>query len=255
MPSPYDGVAEHDWPKRTQELIEAHPLSLHEILRAAENSWSLLWQTTIGEGQTAFSLSDLDPPATVVGYLFEKLFARELASQHPKVWAGGIGSQKDLHHLTDESKSIEMKSSGQLGYKIFGNRSYGQQVEGEGGKKDKSGYYIAINFFKRDLSLLRFGWIDAADWQAQKSQTGQMAGLPATVYTGKLVRIPGKYELRAPVQILDGIGNKASSELRAAGILTIEDLVAASNDKCPPQHRAKRDSARKRYADVLQREL
>lgn len=183
MSSPYEGKEIEQWLSITHQLIQNHPLKPEELLEAAQISWDKLWSTTVGDSSLGFPLIDLDPPATIVGYFFEKLLSKELASRYPQVWRGGKGSEKDLHCLQDEAKSVEMKSSGQLGYKIYGNRSYGQKVENtDAAKKDKSGYYITINFSGQTLTLIRFGWIDADDWQAQKSATGQMAGLKDEVY-------------------------------------------------------------------------
>ena len=36
-------------------------------------------------------------------------------------------------------------------------------------KKEKSGFYITVNFFNQILTLIRFGWIDADDWDPQES--------------------------------------------------------------------------------------
>ena len=140
-----------------------------------------------------------------------------------------------------------MKASGQVGYKIFGNRSYGQKVENaDSAKKDKSGFYITINFYKQSLTLVRFGWIDADDWQAQKSATGQMAGLKDEVYKYKLIPIKGPYMLKGPVQLIQGVGPKVRTEFTNAGIETIEDLLNAHN---LPTHLEKfRTSAKEHYA-------
>ena len=230
MSSPYAGKPVSAWPAVTQSLLDAHPLKTDVILDAALVSWSRLWRTTVGDSNLGFPFAEADPPATVVGYFFEKLFAKELASRFPTVWAGGRGSQKDLHCLSDEGKSVEMKSSGQLGYKVYGNRSYGQKVENvDAAKKDKSGFYITVNFYGQTLTLLRFGWIDADDWQAQKSQTGQMAGLGDDVYRHKLIAIPGPYILDGPVQLAPGVGPKAADTLLEAGIKTIGALVNAKS--------------------------
>jgi hypothetical protein len=109
---------------------------------------------------------------------------------------------------------------------VFGNRSYGQELQKEGlAKKEKSGYYLTANFYQRTLTLLRFGWIDAADWRPQSSQTGQMAALPDAVYQHKLVVIPGEYRLKGPVELLRGVGAKTAAKLRALNINTIGDLL------------------------------
>lgn len=91
-------------------------------------------------------------------------------------------------------------------------------------KKEKSGYYITVNFYQKCLILLRFGWIDHSDWKAQKSETGQAAGLDKKVYEYKLIQIPGDYRLNAPVGILRGIGKKTIPILYEEEILSILDL-------------------------------
>lgn len=209
-------------------------------------SWSRLWNTWVGDGNVGFPIAEINPPATVIGYMFEKLFAKELAIRLPGAWRGGVGSEKDLHCLTDESKSVEMKASGQLGYKIYGNRSYGQVLENaDAAKKDKSGYYITVNFYGQTLTLLRFGWIDASDWQAQKSPTGQMAGLGPEVYAHKLLPITGTYMLNGPIQLLDGVGGKAAEELAKLGLYTIGQLIQAGG--VPPKYEKLQLFARQQY--------
>lgn len=246
MASPFANKSVQQWAAITRALLAAHPLKPDDILDAALVSWARLWSTTVGDAALGFPFAELDPPATVVGYFFEKLFTKELATRHPDVWVGGKGSQKDLHCLTDESKSVEMKASGQLGYRVYGNRSYGQKIENvDAAKKDKSGYYITINFHGKTLTLLRFGWIDADDWQAQKSATGQMAGLGDDVYKCKLMTIPGSYMLDGPIQLVEGAGPKAADELRAVGLATIGQLVRAKS--VPARYKKLQNSARELY--------
>ena len=66
----------------------------------------------------------------------------------------------------------------------------------QGGKKSKSGYYLAINFEKFEeteelpqIRLIRFGWLDHTDWIGQSAASGQQARLPKEVENGKLVVI------------------------------------------------------------------
>ena len=229
--SPYHGKNPGELLTVTEGLIASHPLKTTEILEVAETCWSALWLTTIGNQDAQIALREVYPPATVVGYFFEKLFAKELAKRHPDLWRGATsGTEKDLHYIPDPKFSIEVKTSGQLGLKIFGNRSYGQKVENEAlAKKDKSGFYITVNFFGERMNLLRFGWIDGSDWKAQKSATGQMAGLDDYVYSEKLIPIKGNYALQAPVMLLPGAGAKTAEALNAAGFATIGDLARADN--------------------------
>jgi ScaI restriction endonuclease len=225
--SPYADKPSSAWLKVTQKLLEAHPLRQETILAVATEAWGALWKTRIGTGDTAIRLKDLTVPATVVGYFFEVLFAKELARRFPSDWRGcQQGDEKDLVYIRDPAYSVEIKTSGQLGLKVYGNRSYGQQLQNKQlAKKEKSGYYITVNFFKQRLTLIRFGWIDASDWKPQASPTGQMAGLPDDVYRFKLVTVLGDYQRLAPLQILAGIGSKTAAELAERGIATIGDLL------------------------------
>ena len=230
MPSPYENVPVTEWRSITEKLLQTNFLKYNELLEVAEVSWNRLWNTKVGDVHSGFPLIELNPPATIVGYFFEKLFTKELACRHPLIWRGGEGSEKDLHCIIDDSKSIEIKSSGQSGFKIFGNRSYGQKVENiDSAKKDKSGYYITINFYGQKLTLIRFGWIDADDWQAQKSPTGQMAGLKEEVYENKLIKVCGIYMLDAPIHLLEGVGRKTEAELMTLGYKTIGDILNAKD--------------------------
>lgn len=253
MTSPYDGVPETQWLETTRQLVASHPLTRELIHDAAIVCWDRLWSTKVGDAITGFPLAELDPPATVVGYFFEKIFSKELAQRLPGQWRGGqSGTEKDLHCLSNEAMSVEMKSSGQLGLKIFGNRSYGQKTENEElAKKDKSGFYITINFHGQRLTLLRFGWIDADDWQAQKSATGQMAGLPESVYSGKLLAIRGSYMLDGPVKLVSGVGPKAFTELTESGIYTIRDLITRPAREVPSRYIKHWQAAKEMYADLL----
>lgn len=162
MVSPYSGYRVEDWAEKTKELIKQHPLKPDVIREVALYSWDILWQTKIGKDATVMSLEEINPPAIVVGYFFEKLFAKELQRRYPSEWRGTQRKdEKDVVYIPNSDLSIELKTSGQLGTQIFGNRSSGQKVENETlAKKEKSGYYITVNFYKKTLTLLRFGWLD-----------------------------------------------------------------------------------------------
>lgn len=227
--SPYAGKPAAEWPEITKSLIAQHPLKPQEILEIAILAWDSVWSTQIGRAPAQIPLRDVNPPATVIGYFFEKIFAKELSARYPKIWRGTqTGDEKDLHCIDNQFYSTEIKASGQLGTKIFGNRSYGQKLENQAlAKKDKSGYYITVNFFADRLNLVRFGWIDADDWKAQASPTGQMAGLDESVYRYKLVPLRGDYVLNAPVNLLAGVGGKLAEQCRGAGLSSIADVLAA----------------------------
>ena len=78
--SPYSGKPESEWLAITEQLVASHPLNRRRLRDAVIKTWSTLWQTTVGAGETSVKLTDLNVPATVVGYFFEVLLARELAT-------------------------------------------------------------------------------------------------------------------------------------------------------------------------------
>jgi hypothetical protein len=225
--SPYSGRPESSWLGITHQLVRNHPLKPAMLLEAALTTWATLWRTTVGTGPLSVKLTDLRVPATIVGYFFEVLLARELERRAPKLWRGTQSKdEKDLVYLPDPALSVEIKTSGQAGFKVYGNRSYGQKS----GidllvKKEKSGFYITVNFFHQTLTLIRFGWIDADDWDPQEAPTGQMAGLKQAVYDYKLIPVPGSYRQKAPVLLLDGVGPATAAQLAGFGIHTIGDLL------------------------------
>lgn len=226
MSSPYARKPVSSWKEITTDLLRKHPLSPTLIHDSIIEAWAIVWNAKIGEGEYVFSLKELNPPATIIGHFLEKVLAKILEKKTKGQWRGGVGSEKDLHYVSDPSLSVEMKASGQLGLKLYGNRSYGQSVEDKSKeKKDKSGFYITVNFFADQLTLIRFGWIDSEDWVSQKASTGQMAGLKPEVYQYKLIPIGGNYVLKCPVSLLDGVGPKAAEELASLGIKTVGDLI------------------------------
>jgi len=193
----------------------------------------------------------------VIGYFFEVLFAKELQNRYPDDWRGNLTEdEKDLVCIKQPNLSVEIKSSGQLGDRVYGNRSYGQKVVNtELAKKEKSGFYITANFFRRTLTLLRFGWIDASDWKSQKSPTGQMAGLPDSVYQHKLVLIDGDYRLDAPVDFLNGVGRKTAERFKAMGICTIRELLRYRGEFPHKSMQAIQAAAKKEYKSTANSSL
>jgi hypothetical protein len=230
MVSPDSDIPVEKRADKTKELIEQHPLKPDVIRDIALRIWSLLWQTKIGEEDTSLSPAEINPPATIIGYFFEKLFAKELQKRHPEKWRGTLAKdEKDIVYLEDSKYSIEIKTSGQLDTKIFGNRSYGQEADDSNNeelpKKEKSGYYITANFYQQSLTLLRFGWIDHEDWKPQKSSKGQAATLDEKAYQHKLFTISGEYILNSPVNLLKGVGKTTAEILEKEGIKTLSNLI------------------------------
>jgi hypothetical protein len=245
--SPYLEIPISGWKDITKELVNKHPLSKKELLEIVLISWDRLWQTNVG-GHV--QIKDVELPSTVVGYFFQKLFTYELSSRYPNVWRGEKErSDKDVVNIQDDYFSTEMKSSGQIGYKLFGNRSYNQKTQSNvSSGKDKSGYYITINFIGQTITLLRIGWIDQDDWIAQGSETGQAATLKPDVYTHKLIEVNGSYREKSPVQLCDGVGKQAAEHCNNLGVFTFKDLrVYNGSDKKIQKHRDKNAKLIKQY--------
>jgi hypothetical protein len=227
--SPYVGKHFSNWLQVTHNLIAQYPISPQEILDVAMLSWNRLWTSQIGE---QISLDEVELPATVVGYFFQKLFAHELKSRYPNIWKSEEQkSDKDLVNIQNPYFSTEMKSSGQLGYALFGNRSYNQISESSSmSGKDKSGFYITLNFYQKTITLLRVGWIDQDDWVPQGAATGQAAVLKPEVYQYKLIEINGPYRNASPIELLKGIGPKFVVQFHDEGVYTFGDLKAYSGN-------------------------
>ena len=224
---PFENVQVDNWIHVTDHLIELFPLNMNSLVQVVTCSWKRLWNTNIGDIDISFPLKEIDPPATVIGYMLEKLIAKELSIQYHQKWRGGkFADEKDIVYIDNDDFSFEIKTSGQRGVKIFGNRSYGQTLQNEErAKKNKSGYYLTVNFYKTTLNLIRFGWIDAEDWHSQSASTGQMASLGKDVYQYKLRSLISNYSLNADVWLIDGISKKIEKELNELGIFTILDLL------------------------------
>ena len=191
--SPYFGVDQEAWAEKTRDLILAHPADLDELVSVVLKSWSSIFESTLGSG---FRIgTDIFPRPQILGFLLHELIPLEFERLRPGVWRRDAGAgDKDLVHVDDDTMSIEIKTSSNKG-QIFANRSYGQPNDSQG-KKDKSGYYLAVNFERWEDSsglprvrLIRFGWLDHVDWHSQVQASGQQASLPPVVENLQLLII------------------------------------------------------------------
>ena len=192
MHSPYIELPVNQWLGVTQGIVDRHPLSKEEIVDAVLASWQSIFDSRLGT--KSFQIGkDIFPKPQIMGFLLHELMPLELAAKHPDSWRGDTSaSDKDLVYVPDDSFSIEVKTSSDPNH-IYGNRSYAQGTTK--GKKDKSGYYLAVNFEKfagmgnPSIRLIRFGWLDSSDWVGQKSETGQQSSLPPNVENYKLLQL------------------------------------------------------------------
>lgn len=190
--SPYDGLRVEGWRARTEELVSSHPLDRDEIIDVVLGCWDAILNTKIG-GKAQVGVHTFPRPQ-IMGTFLHELVPLEYNDRYPGRWRREeTPDEKDLVYVPDNSLSVEIKTSSNK-YQVFGNRSYAQT--GGISKKDKSGYFLTINFEKFDRSqrrpsvrLIHFGWLDDSDWIGQKSSTGQQARLNSSIYGNKLLRI------------------------------------------------------------------
>lgn len=191
MASPYEGVPPEQWPEVTRSLVEAHPADPQEIVDIVLLCWKGIFQTAIA-GRLKIG-EDIFPGPSILSSFIHELVPAEFEQRYPGTWRREqSAAEKDLVYLPDDRYSVEIKASSQKG--IYGNRSFTQVSVARPQKKDKSGYYLAINFppvhKTRDyapISMVRFGWLDIGDWRGQVAASGQQASLPRDVLEGKLL--------------------------------------------------------------------
>lgn len=200
MQSPYTGLPVEDWEEKTRELIDRHPLDPQEIYDVVIQVWSEIFQSSITSRGYRIGIN-LFPTPQIMGFFLHELIPLELASKYPGIWRRDNSTlEKDIVYILNNNFSIEIKTSSSS-RNTYGNRSYAQQSAlGAKPKKDKSGYYLVVNFQKfnpkmasvqtLNIKLVRFGWIDREDWQGQTAATGQQAKLSPDVERYKLLQLP-----------------------------------------------------------------
>lgn len=193
MESPYENINSSEWQKITEKLLNNFPLSKDYLVSLVLKSWDAILRTKIAD---KWSIAhDVQPKPQIMGFFLHEIIGQYIQADYPKSWRKEKNAaDKDVVCITNPDFSLEIKTSSDKN-KIFGNRSYAQEVK-QGGKKSKSGYYLAINFEKFDetaklpqIRLIRFGWLDHTDWIGQSAASGQQARLPKEVENGKLVVI------------------------------------------------------------------
>jgi len=165
-------------------------LDMSELVDVVQMSWMAIFASRIGP--KGFQIgTHLYPKPQILAFFLHELIPLELSMRYPNCWRGELAaSDKDVVYIPDDRFSFEIKTSSHP-TQIFGNRSYAQETARP--KKDKSGFYLAVNFEKLtsqttapELRRIRFGWLDHADWLGQTASTGQQARLPQAVEQGKL---------------------------------------------------------------------
>lgn len=187
--SPYLGKHPPEWGSITKQLLADFPLSGEILVEVSLEAWKDIFHSDIGKekfriGETIF------PRPQIMGFLLHELIPLKLHARFQEWKKDKEVSEKDLIYVPDLKYSMEIKTSSHPN-KIFGNRSYAQPSSNP--KKDKSGYYLALNFEKFSenpnprIRLIRFGWLDHTDWIGQRAPTGQQAHLKPESENSKLL--------------------------------------------------------------------
>ena len=198
MKSSYQNKPFSEWKAITENLLAHHPINQEEIVQIILDAWEGIFNSKICGFQIG---KDIFPNPQMLGYFIETITAAHLAKQYPKLWKHGKEkNEKDIVSLLDGDFSVEIKSSSSR-KQIFGNRSYAQE-QSERATKNKSGFYLTINFEKFKeldenhkplITLIRIGFVEHSDWRAQKSEKGQQANLAPEVYKNKFITL---YEIQ-----------------------------------------------------------
>ena len=191
--SPYYNHDVSNWKTITEKLVGNHPLSPQDLKKCVLDAWGEIFQSSIGTYKIGV---DIQPKPQIMGFLLHELIPLKLAQQFPSVWRiDKAKKDKDIVCISDEKFSIEIKTSSNPN-KVFANRSYAQIPKNGKKDKDKSGYYLLVNYQKFSDNLtnpkilkIRFGWLDEQDWKGQESQTGQQANLGTDIYEHKFISI------------------------------------------------------------------
>lgn len=176
----------------TEALIDRYPIKTEDLAADVVSAWEMIFDSRIGPARIG---TDIFPAPQIIGFFLHELVPMVVA-QNRKNWRRDASkSEKDMVYIPDDSFSTEIKTSSNA-KEVYGNRSYGQK--NDKALKDKSGYYLTINFQKWQevapgqqpkISLVRFGWVDSSDWVAQSAGTGQNSRLLGPVYDSQLAVI------------------------------------------------------------------
>jgi hypothetical protein len=187
--NPYEGKSVDRWREITNMLVAKHPLRPY-IVELCQKSWQSILHGKINTYLNMLLCEmSISPQAT--GALLHDVIPEYIA-RNITGFRKGAGKEKDIVCEYDDSYSLELKTSSQKS--IYGNRSYAKSESG----KDKSGYYLTINFEKiaakaSKILLIQMGWLDHSDWKGQKSETGQQAALTKDAREHKFVVVRTQY--------------------------------------------------------------
>jgi hypothetical protein len=193
VPSPYMGLPEAEWLKKTEYLIAQLPFTREELVAVVLDCWKDIFQSSFGKSGYKIGV-DIFPKPQIIGFLLHELIPLELAARKNNEWrVDKTSGDKDIVCIKNPALSIEIKTSSHPS-QIFGNRSYAQVTAT--GKKDKAGYYLTVNFGKftgkekmPEITQICLGWLDHSDWKGQAAESGQQASISKSAQLYKLIKL------------------------------------------------------------------
>jgi len=160
--NPYENVPVEQWRVITDELVRSHPLT-PVIVDLCQKSWQSILHGKINT-YLNMQISEMSVSPQATGALLHDVIP-EYIQKNIEGFRKGVGKEKDIVCEYNDEFSLELKTSSQKS--IYGNRSYAKSDRG----KEKSGYYLTINFEKISanepkLLLIQMGWLSQYDWVA-----------------------------------------------------------------------------------------
>ena len=185
--SPYENIKEEDYLKKTQYLVNKHPLK-DIIVDMCLNTWSSILNGKINTYLNLY-IKEMNLTPQSVATLFHDVLPEYIQRENKDWRKEKSNSEKDIVCISNDYFSTEIKISSSKD-NIYGNRSYAQ--ESTKGKKSKNGYYLAINIDKLNIKnpqvrLIRLGWLDHTDWISQTTSTGQQSSLSLIAKNNKFI--------------------------------------------------------------------
>lgn len=189
--SPYEWLDVLMWHKKTIELIKNHPLDEKVIVKTVLSCRDDIFNSSLWPDWFKIWV-DIFPAPQIMWFFLHELIPLKLRKIYNWVRTKDEEvSDKDLVYLPNHELSVEIKTSSSKD-KIFWNRSYAQEAQDS--KKDKSWYYICVNFekfmkkwIKPKITMIRFWYLEHSDWIGQKASTWQQARLTNEADKNKLI--------------------------------------------------------------------
>jgi hypothetical protein len=177
------------WAAVTDKLLDTFPISTAELVKIVLASWEDIFHSRVGTKKYQIG-RDIWPEPQIMGFLLHELIPLNLATTFQEKWRRGASATEcDAVYAPDIDYSFEIKTSSSASG-IFGNRSYAHISKSA--NKRRGSFFLAVNFGKfssgirPEINLIRFGWLSAADWIGQKSESGQQAHLTKEARAYKL---------------------------------------------------------------------